>query len=168
MAEAISIWIHIVAVTAWLGPQFFLFVAALPAVRTIGDPAARNSALRIVVYRFNWLAWSAMVVIVLTGIGNLFQVSNNFPSVFDGDFRYLWIFLTKMLLVGLAVLLTGIHTFVVGPAQLRLQEAMGPPEQTAALRRASILFSSLGLLASVAVIYAAALLAHHEFSFRPL
>src|SRR3990172_9210015 len=99
MAEAISVWIHIVAVTAWLGPQFFLFIAVLPAIRSIGDVETRNRALRIIVYRFNWLAWPAMAVIVLSGIGNLFRETSEFPHVFDVDFRYVWVFLAKMMLV---------------------------------------------------------------------
>ena len=37
MSEAITPWVHILAVSAWLGPQLFLFVAAVPAIRIIDD-----------------------------------------------------------------------------------------------------------------------------------
>ena len=169
MTESITPWIHIVAVAAWLGPQFFMFLVTMPALRAIEDPDVRLRVLRITTNRFGWLAWAAMTVIVLTGISNLFQEIEDFPHVFDPDYRYFQIFSTKMVLVGLAVLLTALHTFVVGPRQLRLAEEMRSDSPEAGrLRRASIIFSSLVLLLSIAVVFAGALLAHHEWSFEPV
>ncbi len=169
MSEAITPWIHIVAVAVWLGPQFFLFVAAVPAVRLIEDDEVRLRVMRVIVNRFGWLAWGAMAVIVLSGISSLFQRTDDFPYVFDTDFRYYHIFQTKMVLVGVAVLLTAAHTFVIGPRQLRLAEERGSDSpEVRRLRRISIIVSSLALLVSVAVVYAGALLANHEFSFQPI
>jgi uncharacterized membrane protein len=167
MSEAITPWIHIVAVTVWLGPQFFLFIAAVPAVRLIEDDAVRLRVMRVIVNRFSWLAWAAMAVIVLSGISNLFQEADDFGHVWDPDYRYFQIFSTKMVLVGLIVLLTALHTFVIGPRQLRLQEETGSDSaEVARLRRVSIFISGSALLASVAVVYVAALLANHEFSWK--
>ena len=166
MSESITPWLHILAVTVWVGPQFFMFVAALPAIRAIEDPAVRVKVVRIIIYRFGWLAWGAMIVIVVTGISNLFQEANDYPHVWDADFRYFNVFAGKMVLVGLTVLFTALHTFVVGPRQLRLAEQMASDSAEAAgLRRASIILSSLSLLASIAVIFAAAVLANHEYSW---
>ncbi len=167
MSEAITPWLHILAIAIWVGPQVFLFVAAIPAVRTIEDRAVRARVMRTVVTRFGWMAWAAMGVIVLSGISNLFQEADDFGHIFDPDYRYFQIFSTKMVLVGLTVLLTAVHTFVVGPRQLRLHEEMRADSPEAGrLRRASIILSSLALLASVAVVYAGALLAHHDYSFQ--
>ncbi len=169
MSEAITPWIHIVAVAVWLGPQVFLFVAAIPAVRLIEDPDVRLRVMRVIVTRFGWLAWAAMGVIVLSGISNLFQEADDFGHLWDTDFRYFQIFSTKMVLVGLTVLLTALHTFVIGPRQLRVQEEMRSDSAEAArLRRVSIITSSLALLASIAVVYVAALLANHDYSFQPV
>ncbi len=167
MSESITPWIHIVAVTAWLGPQFFMFLVTVPALRAIEDAETRLRVMRIIIYRFGWLAWAAMGVIVLSGISNLFQEADDFGHVFDPDYRYFQVFSTKMVLVGLTVLLTAVHTFVVGPRQLRLHEQMRSDSPEAGrLRRASIILSSLALLASVAVVYAGALLANHDYSFQ--
>ncbi len=169
MTEAITPWIHIVAVTVWLGPQFFMFVAAIPAVRLIDDPDVRLRVMRVIIYRFGWLAWGAMAVIVLSGISNLFQEADDFGHIWDTDFRYFQIFSTKMVLVGLTVLLTALHTFVIGPRQLRVQEEMRSDSAEAArLRRVSIITSSLALLASIAVVYTAAPLADHDYSSQPV
>ncbi len=169
MSEAITPWIHIVAVTVWLGPQFFLFVAAVPAVRVIEDAEVRLRVMRVIVNRFGWLVWAAMAVIVLSGVSNLFQEqSDTALDLSSSDLRYFHVFTTKMALVGLIVLLTALHTFVIGPRQLRLQEEMGSDSaEVARLRRLSIVISGVALLASVAVVYVAALLANHEFSFKP-
>ncbi len=169
MSEAITPWIHIVAVTVWLGPQFFMFIVAVPAVRLIDDPDVRLRVMRVIVTRFGWLAWAAMAVIVLSGISNLFQEADDFGHLWDTDLRYFQIFSTKMVLVGLTVLLTALHTFVIGPRQLRVQEEMRSDSAEAArLRRVSIITSSLALLASIAVVYTAALLANHDYSFQPV
>jgi hypothetical protein len=74
-----------------------------------------------------------------------------------------------MVLVGLIVLLTAVHTFVVGPRQLRmLQEMRADTPEAMSLRRASMILSSLNLLASIAIVFAGALLANHEYSFQPV
>ena len=170
MTHSITPWIHIVAVAVWLGPQFFMFVATVPALRAIEDPQTRVKVMRVIIYRFGWMAWIAMAVIVLTGISNLFQQANEAGShIWDSDYRYFQIFSTKMVLVGLIVLLTAVHTFIVGPRQLRLAEEMrSDSPEGANLRRASIVLSSLTLLASVVVVFAGALLANHDYSFRPV
>jgi uncharacterized membrane protein len=170
MSEAVTPWLHILAVAVWVGPQFFLFIAALPAIRTIEDRQTRARVMRTIVTRFGWLAWAAMLVIVLSGISNLFQVGADTPLNWASanDFRYGRIFAEKMVFVGIAVALTAVHTFVVGPRQLALAERMeADPAQTARLRRISIVISSVALLASVLAIFMGALLANHDYSFEP-
>ena len=169
MIDAITPWVHIVAVTVWIGPQFFMFLVTVPAVRVIEDPAVRLQVMRVIVTRFGWLAWAAMAVIVLIGVSNLFQTADEFGNVWDTEYRYFQIFSTKMGLVGLMVILTAVHTFVIGPKQLRLMEEMrGDSTEAAGLRRVSIIVSSLTLLLSIAVVYAGALLANHAYSFQLL
>ena len=169
MSEAITPWLHIVAVTVWLGPQFFMFLVTLPALRAIDDPETRVRVMRIVTQRFGWLAWAALGVIVLTGISNLFQEANDFGHIWDPDYRYFQVFSTKMLVVGVAVLLTAVHSFVIGPRQLRLhEEARGDSPEALRLRRLSVAVSTIVLLASIAAVFLAALLANHEYSFAPV
>jgi copper resistance protein D len=170
MSEAVTPWLHILAVAVWVGPQFFLFIAALPAIRTIEDRQTRARVMRIIVTRFGWLAWAAMLVIVLSGISNLFQVGADTPLSWAtaNDFRYGRIFAEKMVFVGIAVGLTAVHTFVVGPRQLALAEQIeADPAETRRLRRISIVISSIAMLASVLAIFMGALLADHDYSFEP-
>jgi uncharacterized membrane protein len=167
MSEAITPWLHILAITVWIGPQFFLFMAAIPALRTIEDAQVRARTMRTIVTRFGWIAWAAMAVIILTGISNLFQTGADAPfSLWDSDYRWFRIFGEKMVLVGIAVALTAVHTFWVGPQQLRLAEQMdADPAQLRNIRRLSIAISAAGLLASIGALYLGAVLANHEYTF---
>jgi uncharacterized membrane protein len=126
--------------------------------------------MRVIVTRFGWLAWGAMLVIVLSGVSNLFQEGADTPLSWASanDLRYGRIFAEKMTFVGIAVALTAVHTFVIGPRQLALNEQMeADPEQTDRLRRISIVVSGVSLLASILAIYMGAVLANHDYSFQP-
>ncbi len=169
MSDAITPWFHILAVAVWLGPQVFLFVAAIPAVRLVEDQQLRVRLLRLITQRFGWLAWGALLVIVLSGVSNLFQEQADTPlDLSSSDFRYFHVFSLKMVLAGIMVILTALHSFVIGPRQLRLQEeGQADSPQAARLRRTGIIVSGLVLALSIAVVYVAALLANHDYSFQP-
>jgi uncharacterized membrane protein len=146
-----------------------MFAVAVPALRLIEDAAVRARVMRAVVTRFGWLAWGALAIIVLSGISNLFQEQADTPlDLSSTDYRYYHLFSLKMVLVGVAVLLTAVHSFVIGPRQLRLAEnPPADPESAASLRRLSMIVSGLVLLTSIAVVYVAALLGDHNYSFQP-
>jgi uncharacterized membrane protein len=169
MTDAISVWIHVLAVTVWIGPQFFLFIAAIPALRSIEDAQLRARVMRAVVTRFGWMAWAALGVIILSGIGNLFMVGDDAGfSLWSDDYRWGRIFAEKMVFVAVAVGLTAFHTFYVGPRQLRLAEQTdADPDDVRYQRRVSMTVSAVALLASIGALYMGVLLAHHEYSFQP-
>src|SRR3989337_3510940 len=124
-------------------------LVTVPAVRAIDDAEVRLRVMRIITQRFGWLAWAALGVIVLSGMSNLFQEADEFGHLWDPDYRYFQVFSTKMAVVGVAVLLTAAHSFVIGPRQLRLlEETRGDSAEAARLRRLSVAVSSLVLPAS--------------------
>ncbi|MCS7276121.1 MAG: CopD family protein [Dehalococcoidia bacterium] len=166
MTESISFWIHIVAATAFIGPQFLLFLV-IPALRTL-EPGARARVLRVLTSRFGWLGGAAIVVLVLSGLSNLFQRMDEIDDLLDPGRRYAWIFTAKMGLLALALVLTALHSFVVGPRQLQAMEAGGSDAQARSLRRATMALSALILLASLGIVFAAALMADHSFSLQPV
>jgi uncharacterized membrane protein len=173
VSDAISIWIHILAVTVWIGPQVFLFAVAVPAVRTIEDARQRAAVMRTMAVRFGWLAWSAMAVIAVTGVTNLLVAAGNLPGYGAGDLidlgsdlRYARLFWEKMFLVALVIGLTALHTFVIGPRQVQLMEEASPDEEALRrTRRLSMIVSGAALLASILAVYMGAVLANHEYSF---
>jgi uncharacterized membrane protein len=146
-----------------------MFAAAIPAVRTIEDVHERARLTRIIVTRFGYLGFGALAVILVTGIVNIYQVDGySAGDLIGGDPEIRWtrIFWEKMVLVGVAVALTLIHTFFVGPRQLDLADrADADPSEARNIRRLSIAVSVVGLLASIGALYLGALLADHEYSF---
>jgi uncharacterized membrane protein len=164
---AITPWLHILGVAMWVGPQFFLFIAAVPAVRTIDDTAARARVMRKISTRFGWMAWAALLLIVLTGISNLFQLgADTAIDLGSPDYRWYHVFTFKMVLMGAMVILTAVHTFVIGPRQLALMESGESGGEAVRMRRVSIALSSVALLLSIVVVFLGALLNDHEWSFQ--
>ena len=157
MGEAVNPWLHILAATIWVGPQIFLFVAAVPAVRTIEDAQARARVMRILTTRFGYLAWGAMIVLVITGIGNLYEIA---PVDVDkiNDINYGAIFIVKVALVVATIVLTAVHSFVIGPRMLRMQESVTDETEIAAMRRLSIAISAVNALLALGILFCSALL----------
>lgn len=170
MGDVFVLWIHLLAVTIWIGPQVFLVAAAIPAMRTVEDVHERARLTRIIVTRFGYMAFGALAVIVVTGIINIYQVDGYSASdLITGDPEIKWtrIFWEKMVMVGVAVALTLIHVLFVGPRQLDLADrADADPYEVRNIRRLSIAISGIGLLASLAALFLGAELARHEYSFQ--
>jgi uncharacterized membrane protein len=168
VGDAFTIWLHLFAVSVWIGPQVFLFAAAIPAVREIEEGPLRARVTRRLVTRFGYLAWGALLVIVLTGVSNLLQRAADFDHVLDPGYRYFHIFTGKMFVLGFVVAMTAVHTFIVGPRQLQFAEAeQSNTEEAQRLRRSSIMLSSMILLGSLIVLFLGALLGTHAYSFQP-
>jgi putative copper export protein len=168
MGESIVFWIHLLAAATWVGSQVFMFVAVVPALRTLDD-AARRGAVVVLNRRFAWLGWGALAVLVLTGIDNVMRRQDETDLVFDYDFRYGWLFVSKLVLVAVVIALTAIHTYVVGPRLLALQEGgRASAAELSSARRLSIQLSVVNLLAGVAILFLVALLQNGEFSFEKI
>ncbi len=157
MPEAINPALHLLAAAVWVGPQVFLFVAAVPAIRTVEDAQVRARIMRVLTTRFGWLAWGAMLVLVITGIGNLFEIAPVDPEDIN-DINYGWILSVKIVLVVATIVLTAFHSFVIGPRMLRLQEGAADEAEVASARRVSIIVSAGNLLLALGILFSAALL----------
>jgi len=156
MGAAVNPWIHILAATIWVGPQVFLFVAAVPAVRTIEDLQVRTRVMRVITTRFNYLAWGALTVLVITGIANLYEHDLEVDQLFDLNFGV--VFQVKMTLLIATVALTGLHSFVLGPRVLRMQESAVDAAEIAPVRRWSIIVSAVNMLLALGIVFCGALL----------
>jgi uncharacterized membrane protein len=155
MAESIVLWIHILAATLFVGPQAFLFMAAVPAMRTIEDVEARARATRVVTTRFGWIGGGALLVLIATGIYNYMHASDE--GLLDLH-RYFVVLQVKLGLVAIVVLLTFLHGAILGRRLLVLQQSGAGPEAIAATRRWSVAASVVIFTVSVAILLCAALL----------
>lgn len=168
MADAVNLWLHIFAATLWVGPQVFLFVAVVPALRQVTDAVERTRMLRVVVYRFGYLSLAAMAVLVATGVQNILNANETYFASGPGmlDYRFGVILVVKLTMVAVTIALTAYHALVIGPRQLALSEGGGHEAELARLRLKSIVVSGLNLALSVGILFAAAMLATQSYSLR--
>jgi putative copper export protein len=102
----IILWLHVLAACVWIGGQVTLgaVVPLLRRDRTLLAAAAR---------RFQWIAWTAFAVLVVTGLANMHNAGitqSNLTSTPAG--RTLVLKLAFVLVSGLAA---AAHAYLVGP-----------------------------------------------------
>jgi putative copper export protein len=124
--------------------------------------------MAVLTVRFNYLAWGALGLLLLTGLYAVGDRASDFDLF---EVRYGFILVVKLCFAAAAIALTAAHSFVIGPRLLALQEKAAttggvPPDRIARLRRRSMIISIATLLVGLAIVYMGALLRQTEFSFR--
>ena len=68
---ALSVWLHVVAATSWVGSMIFFAAVVVPVLRRDDLRPVAPRLLRILGARFRVLAWTSLAVLGVTGISNL-------------------------------------------------------------------------------------------------
>ena len=66
----LSVVIHILATSAWVGGTLFLAFISIPIARRLDDPLLRRTILISTARRFRVLAWATLVLLGITGVLN--------------------------------------------------------------------------------------------------
>ena len=142
-------WLHLTAAAVWVGSQLFLGLVVAPSLRALPNQADRVALLTAVTRRYGYLGWVSLAVIALTGLD---RVRRTFPSLdlLFGDGAYSHAIAAKLALGAAIMLLTAVHTWVVGP---RLLRAITNGQDARSQRRTSLVLSTATLLASLAVLW---------------
>ncbi len=98
--------LHVLAAVTWIGGMIFIALVLVPVTRRLDDPALRARLVHQVGVRFRTVGWIALGLLALTGLGNLWQR----PYLLSAP-RLHW----KLGLVALALVLSALHDFVLGP-----------------------------------------------------
>ena len=131
----VSIWLHILAATVWIGGMAALGLLFVPVLRQeqfedVATPLLYQSALR-----FRWIGWGALGVLVVTGLVNVRAQGIPWSAWLDMGF---WgtargaALGGKLLLVVVTLAVSAVHDFHFGPTAVRLIEAA--PESVEAKR----------------------------------
>ncbi|MGB4863360.1 MAG: hypothetical protein WBO97_12960 [Tepidiformaceae bacterium] len=153
------IWVHILGVALFVGPQFFMAFAWVPASRRIGDPQARIAAMKLITRRFGYIGGAGIVLLVAAGT-YLIADWRNYYGVPDDvgftDVRFGVVFIIKMTLLTVMLAVLAFHMFYLGPRQLEAMEAQANGERISAAevrkaRMMSMTASVLGLLMALAL-----------------
>jgi putative copper export protein len=67
-----SVTIHVLAAALWVGGMGFFALVVVPVARRSMDPDRASAVLREAGLRFNKVAWICLVVLVATGVTNLY------------------------------------------------------------------------------------------------
>jgi uncharacterized membrane protein len=63
-------WVHLVAAVVGVGGLAFVLVILLPSVEVFGDEQ-RNQLLKVVMGRFRWVSWAAILLLLGSGLYNI-------------------------------------------------------------------------------------------------
>jgi putative copper export protein len=120
--DDVRLSLHVLAATVWVGGQLVL-AGLVPVLRPFGPEATRAAARR-----FNVVAWSAMAVLVATGVWNLAAI-----HVGDASTEYLVTLFVKLLAVGLSAAGAALHVLSRKTAALAIGGALSSLGGIAAL-----------------------------------
>lgn len=111
----ISVFLHILGAAFWIGGMLFLPLVLLPNIKHHPD---RITLLYKTGMKFRFYGWIVLVLLVLTGIGNLYFKGLPFSVefLFGGEFGKL--FSLKIGLFVLMLLISAVHDFYIGTKAL--------------------------------------------------
>lgn len=143
------LWVHLLAVIAWVGGMIFLTLILVPVERGIKDQKLRYEILNKVGRRFKYLGWGCIVILLITGTFSAIQKIGSSDVLFHTGYGKT--FLLKLFLVSIIIILSAIHDFYLGPRLVYNAKAENKP--THVLTSILILLARGNLLLVLAVIF---------------
>jgi putative copper export protein len=147
----ISVWLHILAATTWLGGMIFLVLVVVPTLRR-GERALAAAVMRDSGRRFRTVGWTCFAVLIVTGSFNAWWRGVRLHMLFDPSWtattfgRALILKLSAFLVV---LALSVRHDFFVGPRASRALLAGDTPAAERMRREAARLGRATAALALV-------------------
>src|SRR3990172_1266409 len=153
------IWLHILGITLWVGPQFFLAAAWVPASRQITDMPTRIAAMRVITRRFGYLGGAGLVLTMIAGLYLVTSWRDYYSQPDDVGFtelRFGVVFIIKMAVLAVMLAVSALHMFIFGPRQLDKLEAQARGENVTddelrSIRKQSMFLSISGLALTLAI-----------------
>lgn len=116
----LAAYMHLMAAIIWLGGILFLALVLVPLTRGMREPPGFSvRILTAAAIRFRVIAWTALFILVGTGIWLLLERGVQPLEVVTGRGWFLETLRLKAALVGLILILSAIHDFAVGPRLAR-------------------------------------------------
>ena len=153
-------WIHILAAVTWIGGNITLAMIIVPYFRQNLLPIKRIHLLTQIGKRFEPVVWGCVLILFFTGIGNVFEslgLSNIEANA------YMRTLLIKLLLFIILLILTAIHSFVLGPKLSTAIEGLDeeleelPTNVNSIRKKLSIVSSLMGVVSLLVLLAAVAL-----------
>lgn len=155
-----SVWVHILAASAWIGSIFFLMFVVVPWMRSSADGLGRVF-LRQIGGRLRALGWICFAVLLVTGTFNLWVRGVRFASFADPEWRsspFGSLVLAKLGIFAAIVAVSAVHDFVVGPRAVEELARDATSKRAVRLRRVATIMGRLSALLAVIVVWLAVML----------
>ena len=162
----ISVFIHILSATVWVGGMFFLILVLIPVLRKPELQGFFATVFYQAGVRFRLVGWASLILLIITGTLNLayrgFNISDLLTGrIFERPFgRAL---LLKLIAVGLILLISVAHDFWIGPraSEIIREDPFSPSGKS--LRRAAVMLGRLNFILALLVVLLAVLLVRGGF-----
>ena len=126
--------IHVVAAIIWLGGMFFISLVLVPSLRKLEPPIKRTEILSATGRRFSLVSWTAILVLLVTGVINSVNRGITIHIISSGKLfssQFGMILTIKVSLVLVMILISAIHDFILGPKLIKLSKLDRPsPDST--------------------------------------
>jgi uncharacterized membrane protein len=133
--DALTRWIHVLAVAAYVGSTLAMALVFLPAAEEIGDPALQRRVLARGLRPYNVLSVGALGVLVVSGASGLTDLKAALGPAFG---RLLWSLVGKLSLSFALILVSTYVSFGLAHRLVRAELGRLPVErekQAAMIRR---------------------------------
>jgi putative copper resistance protein D len=155
-----SVWLHILAATAWIGGMFFLVLVVVPWLRH-GDRELGVKFLRDTGIRFRSVGWACFAILVVTGTFNLWARGvrlHDFASAAWRGSAFGKAVIAKLGTFALVLAISAVHDFAIGPRATAALEADPESPHARRLRKQASWLGRLNALLAVALVLLAVIL----------
>jgi len=156
--QFIVVVVHVFSAIVWIGGAIFLALVMVPVARGMEPPAMGLMFLRKAALRFRGIAWILLGLLVVSGMAALETRGLGFDRFTEDGFWSTEIGTAlglKIVLVGILLVMSGVHDFILGP---RLAQAMQlvprgeqPPASIVSARKRLVMLARLNLLIAIVV-----------------
>lgn len=161
-----SVWLHILAATVWIGGMIVLGTVIIPTLREERFQHLRTPLLYRTALRFRWVGWATLITLVVTGFANVRLRGYAWGDLLTASFwqspwgtTLAW----KLGLVTLALALSAVHDFYLGPRTMEVLETSPDSPEAERLRHRASWMGRLTVLISLAILALAVLLPRGGF-----
>jgi copper resistance protein D len=156
--DSLIFFIHLIFSSIWVGGSIFLgFVLAPLLKKTMPDINKRISFMVTVGRRFNLIAASSLLVLVVTGIYNGRFILSQPSMLFDSFYGY--VLFSKIILVSVTILLYAVHIMILNKkTEAKILQNDVPDSYFKSLRNKIIILGRLTVGLSIGILFLAALL----------
>lgn len=151
----LSVFLHLIFVTFWIGGMLFTAAVLVPATR---KKLANQRGLLFTELgtRFSRLSWIIFPLLIITGItallGRGFSVDELLSSQFWRS-TYGSRLMGKLHIFGLVLIISGIHDFWLGPKAAKLMDTEPDSVRTKRFRKATSWVGRINLILGLAILY---------------